>query len=288
MAIRFTCPSCQTQYSVNDRYAGKRTSCKTCGVRLQVPTNYQPTTASAGETPGAPAASPNGVPRRPATRHPVPPALPDRDWLVDDGNEPVPLTFGQLQQMAADGRLRRRDFVRRKGDRRWRRAGRVISPWPVTKPTPEEQSLLTTCGACCGQIAKEAPHCPKCGAPNKWQHPEVVRFFRRLRRFQRCYNGFEAEGQGFVLVGKSPRPKQFLDYAANAVGGMGFFGSMSVGGLLTMLGASIGSQYAADALRKSAGPNMRAFVIDFRHRPPVWNTTDDEFWENVLDFFDLV
>ncbi|XAL98201.1 hypothetical protein OT109_11390 [Phycisphaeraceae bacterium D3-23] len=35
--IAFTCPSCQKPYSVEDRYAGKATQCKQCGVAMTVP-----------------------------------------------------------------------------------------------------------------------------------------------------------------------------------------------------------------------------------------------------------
>src|SRR5215218_4585519 len=37
MSIRFACPACKTAYTVNDRDAGKKSECKTCGQRLQVP-----------------------------------------------------------------------------------------------------------------------------------------------------------------------------------------------------------------------------------------------------------
>ena len=190
--------------------------------------------------------------------------------------------------MAASGQLRRRDFVRPEGDAKWRRSGRFPSLWPEAKSPVERGALLTTCRACLRQIAKEAPTCPKCGATNSWTHSEILRFQGRLRRFQRLYNGFEIEAQGFMIVCRSLRPKQFLDYAANAVGSMGFKGPLSLSGLAVTLGASIGSQYAAKALRDAAGPAHQAFVIDFRHSPPVWSTTDDDFWEDVLDFFDLV
>jgi predicted Zn finger-like uncharacterized protein len=37
VSIRFACPTCKTQYTVNDRDAGKKAECKTCGQRVQVP-----------------------------------------------------------------------------------------------------------------------------------------------------------------------------------------------------------------------------------------------------------
>jgi transcription elongation factor Elf1 len=35
--IRFACPKCQTAYTAHDRDAGKKSECKTCGQRLEVP-----------------------------------------------------------------------------------------------------------------------------------------------------------------------------------------------------------------------------------------------------------
>ncbi|WP_157369818.1 MJ0042-type zinc finger domain-containing protein [Zavarzinella formosa] len=37
MSIVFACPTCKTQYTVNDQDAGKKSNCKKCGQRLQVP-----------------------------------------------------------------------------------------------------------------------------------------------------------------------------------------------------------------------------------------------------------
>jgi predicted Zn finger-like uncharacterized protein len=37
MSIVFTCPGCRARYRVNDRDAGRKSDCKRCGQRLQVP-----------------------------------------------------------------------------------------------------------------------------------------------------------------------------------------------------------------------------------------------------------
>jgi DNA-directed RNA polymerase subunit RPC12/RpoP len=37
MAIIFACPTCKASYTVNDRSAGEKIDCKTCGQRVQVP-----------------------------------------------------------------------------------------------------------------------------------------------------------------------------------------------------------------------------------------------------------
>jgi uncharacterized paraquat-inducible protein A len=44
MSIRFSCPSCQSIYTVVSEHAGKRTECKVCGQRLEVPTPRQAST----------------------------------------------------------------------------------------------------------------------------------------------------------------------------------------------------------------------------------------------------
>lgn len=213
------------------------------------------------------------------------------DWwqLVSRGKEQPIVTFEDLRRMAHEGQLRRRDYVKRADKRKWKRAGMVSELWPApAPPTAEDASPLTGCGVCGGQIAKEAQQCPKCGAPNRWLHPEIARFVGRLSKFRRSYDGFEVETRGYQLLGRSTRQKQFLDYAANAVGSLGFRGPLSLGGLASVLGASIGKQYAAQALRDAAGRGFHAFAFDFRRTPPTWSTTDDEFWEDVLDYFDVL
>ncbi len=285
MPIRFACPICQTSYTVDDSHAGRKGECKKCGQRLQIPTPQSSAQALANEQ--APV-KPPPLPVRKSTVSQKP-RTPRDWWLYTPRNERTEaVSWDMLRSMAHAGKLKRRHFIKQKGERRWHFAGRYRDLWPPTLLTAEASSLLTSCSACLGQIAKEAPACPKCGAPNIWIHPECLRFFDRLRMFERIYPGFEAQTQGFCLVCRSVRDKQFLDYAANAVGSMGFMGSFSLGGLASVLAASIGSQYAAQALRDQAGPGVHAFVIDFRCRKPVWSSTDDELWEAVLDFFDVI
>jgi hypothetical protein len=227
MSIRFACPVCQTKYAVNDRNAGKKSDCKVCGQRLQVPAkNANKTVLGESVSPESPSVG-------------NPPPLPRR---------------------------------------------RVKPTRAVAKIA---ESKLTTCEACQSPIAKEADACPKCGAPNTWIHPELERFFRRIRTFRRWYPNFAAEAKGSVLVISSTRSKQFMDYAANAVGGLGVIAPLSLGGLALVLGASIGTQYAADAIRQKAGPYTQVLAIDFRHDPPRWSSTSDDFWEDLIEFFEL-
>jgi len=291
MSIQFNCPICKTSYTVGDQDAGKKSACKTCGQRLQVPAPIVQKTIL-GEIRDPLQKNSN---RKHSDPDPTNDASKAKETSIGtwwhytaSEDKKISVSFDQLCSMAQTGRVRRRDYVKRKGEERWRRAGRVEELWPAIRLSDEARSALTECGACLGQLAKEAPTCPKCGAPNAWMHPESIRFLGRLRKFQRSYTGFDVEAKGFTLVGRSYREKQFMDYAASAVGSMGFVGPLSLTGLAITLGASIGSKYAAKALQDKAGPDHHLFVIDFRHDPPLWSTTDDGFWEDVLDFFDLI
>jgi hypothetical protein len=220
----------------------------------------------------------------------------------------APVSWEELRQMAKDGRLSPDDVVKEEGESGWARADsfpelcpEVLevdeaveemdepSPLPPAKPPKASvlESPLTDCTICGQEIAKEATACPGCGAPNHWKHPSIVRFLKRLHWFDDIPN-FEVEARGYVLVGKSTRPKQFLDVLANAVGGLGFYAPMTGGGLIRLLGMSIGASYASDALRQAAGKGEQVFIIDFRHGQPIWKSTDDEFWADVKDFFKLL
>jgi transcription elongation factor Elf1 len=79
MSIRFACPVCKTDYTVNDRDAGKKAECKTCGQRLQVPPSQRAKTVLGEVLPG-PHVEPTTAPRpsspraaRPAASEPVTP-----------------------------------------------------------------------------------------------------------------------------------------------------------------------------------------------------------------------
>jgi len=72
VSIRFASPVCQTTYVVQNRDAGKKSDCKTCGQRLQVPVP-PPSKTVLGEVvlPTVPAPPPSPRPRRiPVTRTP--------------------------------------------------------------------------------------------------------------------------------------------------------------------------------------------------------------------------
>jgi DNA-directed RNA polymerase subunit M/transcription elongation factor TFIIS len=168
-----------------------------------------------------------------------------------------------------------------------------LTPPPLPKrsnqdvPLTDSDGLLIDCHACGGPLSKQAETCPKCGEPSVWIHPECARFLKRLPRFRRHYPELVAEAKGSLLAIRSTRPKQFMDYAASAVGGVGLLVPFSLSGLAVALGASLGSAYASDALRKQAGPYTNLIMIDFRQSPPLWSSTNNQFWADVIDFFGL-
>ncbi len=209
--------------------------------------------------------------------------------------------------MAKEGRIRPDDFIKEEGTSEWVRVDAFAELYPKATKTDEtvevidepnplpksrrrkastQDSPLTVCKACGQKIAKEAASCPGCGAPNHWTHPRIVHFLRRRHLFNHIPN-FTVEARGYVLAGKSTRPKQFLDVAADAVGGLSLHGPLTGRGILKLLGLSIGATYTSDALRRKAGRGQQVFVIDFRHGQPIWQSTDDEFCADVMDFFKL-
>ena len=48
---------------------------------------------------------------------------------------------------------------------------------------------------------------------------------------------------------------------------------------------AVGARYLGDAIQQMAGKDGEAFALDFRHDPPLWRSTDDDFWEDVMRFF---
>jgi hypothetical protein len=128
--------------------------------------------------------------------------------------------------------------------------------------------------------------CPHCGKPNHWTHPEIRRFLKHKNRFVSVPN-LQAKGKGYVLVGRSTRDKGIIDRVAGAVGSVGFFGPATLRGFGKIVAFSVGAGYLSRFLSQVAGPNGQAFTIDFRTTPPAWNSTDDYYWSEVMEFFGL-
>ncbi len=306
--MRFRCSTCRKSLKAPDDAPGRKFSCPRCGQQMRVPPPEQSGTNLAErlppQTPWSTTSAPPPVRRPPLTQADLP-----AKWHHTNGGipQPVPVVWENLRRMADAGQLQPDDLVKEEGETGWQRAGSFPDLWPEVCETDEQpeiedepasvstaapmtpavpESPLTACTVCGREIAKEAKACPGCGAPNRWTHPEIVRFLKRLHWFDDIPN-FEVEGRGYRLVGKSTRGQQFTDVAAGAVGGLGFIAPMTGAGLLGALGASIGAHYASEALRNSAGRGVQFFVIDFRYPEPFWQSTDDYFWGDVMDFFKL-
>lgn len=138
--LRFTCPRCQHAHQLDDRRAGQTLACERCGQRVQV---AQPRAAA---TPGA-AAAPG--------------------WLyARDGKQAGPVSFDQLQQFAAAGKLRPTDLVYLTGTPDWKAAGDLPGLFgsnPLAKTSPATFSPV----APQRRTAKPVPagHSPKTPAP---------------------------------------------------------------------------------------------------------------------------
>jgi hypothetical protein len=168
----------------------------------------------------------------------------------------------------------------------------VVEEVPMVLPIPEvlpvevkvlpreEDSPLTPCSACGRSIAKEVATCPNCGAPNKWVHPEIVRFYQSIRRFD-FGPSVQLTYEKFVLCGIDQRAHQDAQYLANLANSIGVIAPMNLSGLGTMLAVRGGQQWVSEWARKK----VKAFRIDFSYSPPSWASTDDEYWCDVMAFF---
>lgn len=79
MPIRFACPECKTTYTANDRDAGKKSDCKVCGQRLEVPKPVERSKTVLGEVIGESAPATSLSPPRPAAAPPPRVASPVSD-----------------------------------------------------------------------------------------------------------------------------------------------------------------------------------------------------------------
>jgi len=170
----------------------------------------------------------------------------------------------------------------------------------VMSANDEPIPKLMNCDACGERIATAAVVCPKCGAPNKWVHPEIERFrqaFRSSRPFTYTWDKFAVHGSAEVKRGG----RVLADYAFKAMVAVGFcfvlflildesvlslrrrldpliWTSVFVGvGSLILLSVGLMKQKATDS-------NI-TFTIDFSKTPPAWRSVDEDFWCEVKQFW---
>src|ERR1700744_2185676 len=94
---------------------------------------------------------------------------------------------------------------------------------------------LIPCASCSHRIAPVAKVCPKCGAPNRWVHPEIQRFldnlgeFEHLPSFDYSLEAYKLQGPASVQRGAAA----LLGHGVKALaGGVLFF-------LYGMVGTSV-------------------------------------------------
>ena len=148
---------------------------------------------------------------------------------------------------------------------------------PEVVPIKEQDSPLTPCSACGRNIAKEAASCPNCGAPNKWVHPEIVRFYQSIKMFN-FRPSIQFNYEKFVLVGVDQRSNNDAKSISNLVNSFGVIAPMNLSGLATIVGVRAGQSWVSEWAKRK----IKAFRIDFTRSPPSWSSTDDEYWLDVL------
>jgi hypothetical protein len=158
----------------------------------------------------------------------------------------------------------------------------LASPVPEALPLCEDDGPLTPCTACGRSIAKRASACPNCGAPNEWVHPEIVRFYRSIDRFEfeKCV---KITYEKFVLCGVDQGSNRDALGLAKLAGSFRVAAPLSINGLATVMAVGGGQ----DWLHNWAQKKLKAFRIDFTNLPPGWASTDDEYWLDVMKFFGI-
>jgi hypothetical protein len=80
----------------------------------------------------------------------------------------------------------------------------------------------------------------------------------------------------------------FAAVAAAWIGSLGFLSFRGgLEGVAQLAGASFVQWAAVDFLNRSRAKGTKAFVVHFGFTPPIWQSTDDNYWRDVLNFFNL-
>jgi predicted Zn finger-like uncharacterized protein len=113
--IDFACPRCRTALRVADGAAGQKVACAKCGQRLKVPDPPEMRTMNAAAL---------TVPK-------APPAKADKQWYYQDGaKQRGPVSWAELERMAADGELSPEDMVWGEGMAAWKEARLIPKLFP--------------------------------------------------------------------------------------------------------------------------------------------------------------
>ncbi len=159
--IRLSCPTCLHKMQFPDLFAGHAATCPQCRRRFLIPTHPKPEPVEVNPT----ALPTIEVPKVP-DMGPVQFGQPS----VPNGPDLGPICFPPVLSVtvASSSPIKPQ-------------RGESLDALPIEDLAAEEEvSPLTRCTACTRSIAKAAVVCPNCGAPNKWLHPEIVRFFQSI------------------------------------------------------------------------------------------------------------
>ena len=116
-----------------------------------------------------------------------------------------------------------------------------------------------------------------------WVHPKIQRFLNRLRDFDHM-PPFQVNWSKYALVGWSVPHLPRIDAAQQIIGNVGFWTNFSIKNIaLALFGSAlqVGVLGALESLR----PSVKWFEIDYRYKPALWDSNDEQYWQDVLDFF---
>ena len=180
---------------------------------------------------------------------------------------------------------------------------------------------LIDCNACHTEIANSADNCPKCGAKNDYRHPEIIRFLENVENIElpeKCeyavtdrtslavqyisksimkphYHFIKAFFLIFVSAGLSSfflesmilwtfmyyiLPTFFLIYSI-----MGFIQYWFKINEQTMI--NLGAEFYCGHIQSGNSPSYGNKIIyfDFSENPVKIESNDNEFWSELLKFF---
>lgn len=133
---------------------------------------------------------------------------------------------------------------------------------------------LVPCKSCGAQLSVLAQACPKCGAPNNWQHPVIERFHAD-RASIRARRAFTFHASKTKVWGATA---SFVPIWANALAMLisvtGVFAGLLLGGWF-----SIGVAVGLVILVMSTTSRRETFEADLQAGS--WASSNDRFWQPV-------
>jgi len=137
----------------------------------------------------------------------------------------------------------------------------------------QPQLQLIKCATCHESIAALAVSCPKCGAPNTWQHPGVEHFLQVKDRLATPMR-FNYTTDKTTIAGQT-EPKTTA--AGWFFGVLFFVGGTGLSMFLGMVPAVVGGFLGALALIKMR--TYEWFRADMAKRE--WSSSDERIWQPV-------